>query len=31
VDDYSEVYIGLDVAKAWHAVAVADGGRKLCP
>lgn len=28
VDEHSEVYVGLDVSKARHAVAVADGGRQ---
>ena len=28
VDEHSEIYVGLDVAKARHAVAVADGERQ---
>lgn len=28
VDEHSEVYVGLDVAKVRHAVAVAEGGRQ---
>ena len=28
VDEHSEVFVGLDVAKARHAVAVAEGGRR---
>lgn len=27
MDEHSGVFVGLDVAKARHAVAVADGGR----
>ena len=28
LDEHSEIYVGLDVAKARHAVAVADGERQ---
>jgi transposase len=28
MDEHSEVYVGLDVAKARHAVAIAEGGRQ---
>jgi transposase len=28
VGEHSEVFVGLDVAKAKHAVAIADGGRQ---
>jgi transposase len=28
MDEHSEAFVGLDVAKARHAVAVADGGRQ---